>query len=125
MCASGWTSNCAAIESASAAIWMLRVRRTATNASVVAACASASPSMVPRGEAASRWCLVSPTRSPPSKGTSITDIAPIADQVRDGPHGPLPIRIYLPDESTASGIGLVCLHGGGWVWGGPDDFEAD
>jgi acetyl esterase len=35
------------------------------------------------------------------------------DQTLDGPHGPLRIRIYTPQ--TPGLIGLVWLHGGGFV----------
>ena len=64
MGASGWASNCSAMDSASAAIWLLRVRSTATKATVVPAWAWASTVVVPRGAASRRWCSTSGATMP-------------------------------------------------------------
>lgn len=39
----------------------------------------------------------------------------------DGPHGPVPVRIYRPESGIASGLGLVWAHDGGWGAGSIDD----
>ncbi|QCQ16605.1 alpha/beta hydrolase [Microbacterium sp. RG1] len=44
----------------------------------------------------------------------------------DGPHGPIPVRIYEPtDESGAAAGALLWLHGGGFIGGDLDMPEAD
>jgi acetyl esterase/lipase len=50
----------------------------------------------------------------------------------DGPHGPVPVRVYLPPESDTERPGpvlqrpcLVWMHGGGFVGGDLDMQEAD
>jgi acetyl esterase/lipase len=48
---------------------------------------------------------------------------PTRDDVAPGPHGPVPLRIYTPDNP--SGAGLVWAHGGGFVGGDLDMREAD
>ena len=48
----------------------------------------------------------------------------IDDRLLDGPHGPIPLRIYRCAGAQA-GPGLVWLHGGGWVEGDLDMPEAD
>ncbi|KYJ98154.1 alpha/beta hydrolase fold domain-containing protein [Microbacterium sp. CH1] len=48
---------------------------------------------------------------------------PAADHVVDGPHGPLPIRVYHPDAPARHG--LVWAHGGGFAGGDLDMPEAD
>jgi acetyl esterase len=53
--------------------------------------------------------------SPPS-GVVITD------EVVDGPHGPVPIRRYVP--AHASGVALLWVHGGGFAAGTLDWPEA-
>ncbi len=40
----------------------------------------------------------------------------IEDRTIDGPHGPIPIRIYTPEGPEPKGI-FVYFHGGGWVLG--------
>lgn len=52
----------------------------------------------------------------------MTDIE-VADRMLDGPHGPLPVRLYAPP--TPSGHGLVWVHGGGFAGGDLDMPEAD
>jgi acetyl esterase len=39
-----------------------------------------------------------------------------------GPHGPIPVRVYGP-ENAVPGTGLVWLHGGGFVVGGLDTHD--
>lgn len=47
---------------------------------------------------------------------------PVSDQVLDGPHGPLRVRVYTP--SAPAGPGLVWVHGGGFAAGELDMPEA-
>ena len=47
----------------------------------------------------------------------------IDNRIVDGPHGPLPVRVYVPDAPIGSG--LVWLHGGGFAFGDLDQPEAD
>ena len=57
--------------------------------------------------------------------------APLPPQVRtrdetvNGPHGPVPVRIYLPTGDDADRPGLVWLHGGAFLGGDLDMPEAD
>ncbi|WP_106640096.1 alpha/beta hydrolase [Allosphingosinicella vermicomposti] len=50
-------------------------------------------------------------------------VGKIEDRAIDGPGGPIPLRIYWPQERGAPYPILVNLHGGGWVLGGPDGYE--
>ncbi|RZI93286.1 MAG: alpha/beta hydrolase, partial [Microbacterium sp.] len=47
----------------------------------------------------------------------------ITDEVLDGPHGSLPVRLYRPVDPT--GHGMVWAHGGGFAAGDLDMPEAD
>ena len=47
----------------------------------------------------------------------------IRDTAIPGPHGHVPLRLYVPD--TASGAALLWIHGGGFVKGDLDMPEAD
>ena len=47
------------------------------------------------------------------------------DDVVPGPHGPVPVRVYLPDGDAADRPALVWLHGGAFVGGDLDMPEAD
>lgn len=49
-------------------------------------------------------------------------LAQVTDEMIDGPHGPIPIRRYLP-EGAAPGT-CVYYHSGGWVIGGLDQADA-
>lgn len=50
------------------------------------------------------------------------ELASVADLTVEGPAGPIPCRLYVP-EGTVSGL-CVYLHGGGWLLGALDDFDA-
>lgn len=53
-------------------------------------------------------------------GASITDITV------GGPHGPVPVRVYVPDNvAEQSDIAFIWLHGGGFIAGDLDMPEAD
>jgi acetyl esterase len=43
------------------------------------------------------------------------DSVPFEDRTVPGPAGPIPVRVYRPED--ASGAALVFFHGGGWVLG--------
>lgn len=47
----------------------------------------------------------------------------IEDTSIEGPHGVVPLRLYLPEQPL--GIGLVWIHGGAFKWGDLDVPEAD
>ncbi|WP_311259055.1 alpha/beta hydrolase [Microbacterium sp. WCS2018Hpa-9] len=47
----------------------------------------------------------------------------MTDQVLDGPHGPLRVRVYTP--TSPAGPGLVWVHGGGFAAGEIEMPEAD
>ncbi|MGN7950275.1 alpha/beta hydrolase [Microbacterium sp. 22215] len=47
----------------------------------------------------------------------------MSDQVLDGPHGPLRVRVYTPENPA--GPGLVWVHGGGFAAGEIEMPEAD
>lgn len=47
----------------------------------------------------------------------------MSDEVLDGPHGPLRVRVYVPENPA--GPGLVWAHGGGFAAGEIDMPEAD
>jgi len=49
------------------------------------------------------------------------DLEDIRDLVAPGPRGPLSLRLYRP--AHASGV-VVAFHGGGWMMGGLDTFDA-
>ena len=51
----------------------------------------------------------------------------IVDDIADGPHGPIPVRIYRPARTVdhSSTAALVWFHGGGFIGGDLDAHEAD
>lgn len=51
------------------------------------------------------------------------DIASVEDTAIDGPGGAIPVRMYRPHPEQVSGV-VVYLHGGGWVLGTLDVFDA-
>jgi len=48
----------------------------------------------------------------------------VEDRSVDGPHGPIPVRIYRPDDASGSRPGLLWNHGGGFTAGDLDMPEA-
>lgn len=50
--------------------------------------------------------------------TDLPDLAEVVDETIDGPHGPIPIRRYVPHGDIAGTC--VYFHSGGWVIGGID-----
>ncbi len=48
----------------------------------------------------------------------------IEDRALPGPAGPIPVRLYWPRESSAPLPLLVWLHGGGFVLGGLNSYDA-
>ena len=44
-------------------------------------------------------------------------VAEIRNFSIDGPHGPIPVRLYRPAQATTAAPLLVYYHGGGWVLG--------
>ena len=55
--------------------------------------------------------------APPAVGTR--------DEAAPGPHGPVPVRVYLPDGAATGRPCLVWMHGGAFVGGDLDMPEAD
>lgn len=51
------------------------------------------------------------------------DIASVEDTTFAGPGGAIPVRVYRPQPERTSGV-VVYLHGGGWVLGTLDVFDA-
>jgi acetyl esterase len=53
------------------------------------------------------------------------EIGMVKDLTADGPHGPIPLRLYRPKGVAASTAlpGLVFFHGGGWVIGDLDTHD--
>ncbi|WP_138760783.1 alpha/beta hydrolase [Modestobacter altitudinis] len=47
------------------------------------------------------------------------------DETVEGPHGAVPVRVYLPDGDGTDRPGLVWLHGGAFLGGDLDMPEAD
>ncbi len=45
------------------------------------------------------------------------DMAAVSDLAIDGPGGPIPARLFVPEGSLGSGLVVWC-HGGGWLQGG-------
>jgi len=54
------------------------------------------------------------------------DIGEVRDVAADGPHGPIPLRLYQPLAESRRGAAppvLVYFHGGGWVIGDLDTHD--
>jgi acetyl esterase len=55
------------------------------------------------------------------------DVASVRDTQCDGPHGPIPLRVYRPIGATRDGAAtlpvLVYYHGGGWTIGDLDTHD--
>ncbi len=54
----------------------------------------------------------------------VGDIAVRRDLSMPGPHGPIRLRLYDPRETRDAGPVLLFLHGGGWVVGDIDTYDA-
>ena len=52
------------------------------------------------------------------------DVGRVEDVQADGPRGPIPVRVYTPQLARAPLPMLVWYHGGGWVCGGLDSYDA-
>lgn len=59
-------------------------------------------------------------RPPPASRVSVTR----EDRAYTGPGGSQLLRLYRPDTATATSGTVLYLHGGGWVVGGVDRYEA-
>ncbi len=53
------------------------------------------------------------------------EVAEVRELRAEGPHGPIPMRLYRPLGSQAASVlpGLVYYHGGGWVIGDLDTHD--
>ncbi|GAA0202986.1 alpha/beta hydrolase [Cytobacillus oceanisediminis] len=51
-------------------------------------------------------------------------IGAVTDRTIDGPGGPLALRFYTPRGLSGRSPALVYLHGGGWVYGDLDAYDA-
>ena len=52
-------------------------------------------------------------------------MAEVRELQASGPHGAIPLRLYRPESATATpGPLLVFFHGGGWVIGGLQSYDA-
>jgi acetyl esterase len=49
--------------------------------------------------------------------TSTGHVAGVEDRVLTTTAGPVPVRIYRPDQATGNGSVAMFIHGGGWVFG--------
>ncbi len=55
-----------------------------------------------------------------------TPVADVRELAADGPHGPIPMRLYRPQPALdrgAPGPALLYFHGGGWVIGDLDTHD--
>ncbi len=50
-------------------------------------------------------------------------LAEVRDLALEGPAGPIPARLYIPDPDEVPAPCLVYFHGGGWVIGGLDTHD--
>ena len=46
----------------------------------------------------------------------------VEDHLADGPHGPIPVRVYRPTDATSAAL-VVYFHGGGFVSGSVDAWD--
>src|SRR6478609_588607 len=51
------------------------------------------------------------------------EIAVLENLTMDGPHGPIPLRLYDPRPERGPGPLFLFIHGGGWVIGDLDTHE--
>ena len=54
------------------------------------------------------------------------EIAAVSDHFVPGPHGDVPVRVYVPITDDAGPL-PVCMwfHGGGWIYGSIDSNDAN
>jgi acetyl esterase len=52
------------------------------------------------------------------------EVGSVRDVEAPGPRGPIPIRIYTPEGATEPRPLFVFYHGGGWVCGSRDSYDA-
>jgi acetyl esterase len=57
-------------------------------------------------------------------GEQRLEVAKVEDRRVPGPDGDIPIRIYWPTGATGAPPVLAYLHGGGWVLGSLDSYDA-
>ncbi|MFI9726014.1 alpha/beta hydrolase [Streptomyces sp. NPDC052092] len=62
-------------------------------------------------------------RTVPALAGPAPDTVTVTPATVPGPAGPLALRVYRPAHARAPGAGLVYLHGGGFVVGGPDSHH--
>ena len=88
-----------------------------------AAAASAEPAHPrPPTRSGSPWCGPAPRRSARSAPGAPEPLHSVDDHLVDGPHGPIPVRVYRPTDGV--GAPLVCyFHGGGFVSGSVDAWD--
>ncbi|TYQ10275.1 UNVERIFIED_ORG: acetyl esterase [Gordonia westfalica J30] len=80
--------------------------------------AAGAPASWERGVEKTREMLESIVRPPGP------DMASVVDETADGPHGPIPLRIYRPHAApTLDAPALVWYHGGGMIMGSLDSFD--
>jgi len=60
------------------------------------------------------------TAGGPPPRASGPDIALVSDVEAPGRHGPVPLRVYVPEGARG---GIVALHGGGWRMGNLDTYD--
>ena len=56
-------------------------------------------------------------------GGDPVDVAQVAEVEAPGPRGPIPIRVYTPAATGPRAL-VVYYHGGGWVCGSRDSYDA-
>ncbi len=57
-------------------------------------------------------------------GGTPADVARVENVQAQGPFGTIPVRVYMPRISSAPLPMLVWYHGGGWVCGSPNSYDA-
>jgi acetyl esterase len=57
-------------------------------------------------------------------GGAPLDVASVCDIVASGPLGNIPVRVYTPTGANGPRPMLVWYHGGGWVCGSPNSYDA-
>ena len=57
-------------------------------------------------------------------GGAPVDVGAVRDVEAPGPRGPVPVRVYTPYGATPERPLFVYIHGGGWVCGSRDSYDA-